>query len=279
MPSGILGHLPPPSPADALNSLAREVNSSITFFEKYNGPFPFHRLAVSQIPGIFGQGWPGLLYLSTFSFLPPEAQERAGLSSTTQEAFTDIMPVHEVAHQWWGNVVGWSSYRDQWIDEGLVRLSFSSLRRLPETSRPHAVASWLARYRKHLITKPTDSDLAPGDIGPVTMGTRLSSSKSPDAYDVVVYSKGAWIFHMLREMLREPNSHDPDARFVALLHTLVTKYAQKSLSTDQFQKEVEAVMTPEDGSRRRPFHGMVFRGICSRNRHSALQSGIHHASN
>jgi len=45
-------------------------------------------------------------------------------------------------------------------------------------------------------------------------------------------------------MLRQPNSRDPDARFVALLHTLVTKYAQRALSTDQLRMEVEAVMTP-----------------------------------
>jgi aminopeptidase N len=76
------------------------------------------------------------------------------------------------------------------------------------------------------------------------MGSRLSSSKSPDAYDVIAYSKGAWIFHMLREMLRQTNSHDADARFIALLHTLATKYAQSALSTEQLQKEVEAVMTP-----------------------------------
>jgi hypothetical protein len=233
-----------PSPADGLNSLAREVNSSITFFEKYNGPFPFHRLVVSQIPGTFGQGWPGLLYLSTFSFLPPETQQEAGLNSTSQEAFTGIVPVHEVAHQWWGNVVGWSSYRDQWIDEGLavyLSLLFADAQKVPD----HTIQTWLTRYRKRLVTKPLDSDLTPGDIGPVTMGVRLSSSKSPDAYDVVVYSKGAWIIHMLREMLRDSNSHDPDARFIALLHTLVTKYAQKPLSTEQLQKEVEAVMTPK----------------------------------
>ena len=231
-----------PSPADALNFLAREVNSSITFFEKYNGPFPFPSLAVSQIPGTFGQGWPGLLYLSTFSFLPREAQERVGINPTNQEAFTDIMPVHEVAHQWWGNVVGWSSYRDQWIDEGLavyLSLLYADSQKLPDRT----LLTWLTRYRKILITKPSDADLAPADLGSVTMGTRLTSSKSPDGYEPVVYYKSAWIFHMLREMLREPNSRDPDARFIALLHTLVTKYAQKSLSTGQLQKEVQAVMT------------------------------------
>jgi Peptidase family M1 domain len=233
----------PPSPTDALKMLAREVDSSISFYEKYCGPFPFQHLAVSQIPGAFGQGWPGLLYLSTYSYLPPETQERVGLNSTVQEAFTDIIPVHEVAHQWWGNVVGWSSYRDQWIDEGLavyLALLFADAQK----NNNHALATWLNRYRKRLTSKPPDSDVAPVDVGPVIMGTRLGSSKSPDAYDVVAYSKGAWIFHMLREMLREPGAKDPDARFVNLLRTLAAKYAQKPLSTDELQKEVETVMTP-----------------------------------
>ena len=232
-----------PSPTDALKSLAREVDSSISFYEKYNGPFPFQRLAVSQIPGGFGQGWPGLLYLSTYSYLPPQAQEQVGLNTTVQEAFTDIIPVHEVAHQWWGNVVGWSSYRDQWIDEGLsVYLALLFVDSQKSSNR--ALSTWLSRYRKRLTTKVPDSEIIPAEQGPVVMGTRLISSKSPEAYDVVAYSKGAWIFHMLREMLREPNTKDPDARFVKLLRTLTAKYAQKPLSTDQLQKEVEAVMTP-----------------------------------
>ena len=234
---------PPPSPAEALNSLAREVNSSITFFERYNGPFPFPRLAVSQIPGTFGQGWPGLLYLSTFSFLPHETQELVGLNPTSQEAYTDIMPVHEVAHQWWGNVVGWSSYRDQWISEGLsvyLSLLYADSQKMPDRT----LLAWLGRYRKRLSTKSFDSDSAPVDIGPVTLGSRLSSSKSPDGYEVVAYAKGAWIFHMIRGMLRDAKSREPDARFIALLHTLVTKYTRKSLSTEQLQKEIEAVMTP-----------------------------------
>jgi len=49
---------------------------------------------------------------------------------------------------------------------------------------------------------------------------------------------------MLREMLRQPGSKSPDARFTALLQKLVTKYAYRALSTDELQHEVEAVMTP-----------------------------------
>ena len=55
------------------------MTDSIRFFEGLNGPFPFDHLDVSQIPGNFGQGWPGLVYLSTLVFLPQSAQERAGI--------------------------------------------------------------------------------------------------------------------------------------------------------------------------------------------------------
>jgi len=76
------------------------------------------------------------------------------------------------------------------------------------------------------------------------LGTRLNSSKSPSAYEEIVYSKGSWVIHMLREMLRQPGAKNPDARFISLLQTLVTKYAYRALSTDDLRHEVEAVMTP-----------------------------------
>ncbi len=234
---------PPPSPADALKQLGKDIDSSIRFYEKFSGPFPFRTLSVSQIPGTFGQGWPGLLYLSTFSFLPPEAQNRAGLSSAHQEAFTDIVPYHEVAHQWWGNVVGWSSYRDQWIDEAIANylaLLFADSRKPSE----HELRLWLERYRKQLLDKAPGSEMAAGEIGALPLGNRLNSSKSPFGFEEVIYSKGSWVIHMLREMLRQPGAKDPDARFTALLRGISTKYAYRALSTDDLQHEVEAVMTP-----------------------------------
>jgi Peptidase family M1 domain len=235
---------PLPSPADALKQLGREIDASIRFYEQYNGPFPFRNLGVSQIPGTFGQGWPGLLYLSTFSFLPQSAQQRAGLSRSAQEHFTELVPFHEVAHQWWGNVVGWSSYRDQWLNEAIA--TYLSLLFLEsQKNSDHPLHDLLDHDRKRLVTKSEQEDIAPADIGSLTMGPRLSSSKSPDAYGVLVYMKGAWILHMIREMLRQPGVRDPDARFIALLRNMETKYTRKALSTEQFQRELEGVMTPQ----------------------------------
>jgi hypothetical protein len=238
-----------PSPADTLKQLGKEIDSSIRFYETFSGPFPIHNLSVSQIPGTFGQGWPGLLYVSTFSFLNPEAQQRAGLSTTGQEHFTELVPYHEVAHQWWGNVVAWSSYHDQWIDEAIANylaLLFADTKKNPE----HTLHVWLSRYRRQLTEKSPNAAEPVAHIGPLILGARLNSSKSPSAYEQVVYSKGSWIIHMLREMLRSPagagppGSKNPDARFIALLQKLVTTYAYRALSTEDLRHEVESVMTP-----------------------------------
>jgi hypothetical protein len=233
---------PPPRPADALKGLAREIESSIHFYEGLNGPFPFQKLSVSQIPGTFGQGWPGLLYLSTYSYLPAEAQLRAGLSVSGQEHFSELVPFHEVAHQWWGNVVGWDSYRDQWIDEAMANylaLLFADTQKHTD----HSLRIWLTRYRDNLIAKIPDTDQTVAEIGSLELGSRLNSSKSPLGFEEVIYGKGAWVMHMLHEELRQPNSKNPDERFNALLHTLMTKYSYRALSTEDFRHEVEAVMT------------------------------------
>ncbi len=232
-----------PSPADALKQLGRDIDSSIRFYENYNGPFPFQRLGVSQIPGTFGQGWPGLLYISTFSFLPPAAQQRAGLTESGQEHFTELVPFHEVAHQWWGNVVGWSSYRDQWIDEAIANylaLLFAD----SQKNANHSLRVWLTRYRQRLVEKLTGAEQPASEVGALDLGTRLTSSKSPEGFEQIIYGKGSWLIHMLREMLRHPAAKDPDARFAALLHTLAGKYAYRALSSADLQRELEAVMTP-----------------------------------
>ena len=110
----------------------------------------------------------------------------------------------------------------------------------------HKLRLWLDRYRKRLVEKDSN-EIAPAEVGSLDLGFRLDSSRAPEGFDLLVYGKGSWVFHMLREMLREPSARNPDARFIALLHTLQTKYAYQALSTDNLQREIEAVMTPSMG--------------------------------
>jgi hypothetical protein len=120
-----------------------------------------------------------------------------------------------------------------------LSLLFADSQKTPD----HRLRAWLERFRKKLLEKDT-SEIEPANLGGLILGSRLNSSKNPDGFDKLVYPKGAWIFHMLHEMLREPGNKNPDARFISLLRKLQTKYAYRALSTDDLQREVEAVMTP-----------------------------------
>jgi hypothetical protein len=233
---------PLPSPGALPHSLAQDVTDSIRFYEKYHGPFPFESLAVSPIPGSFGQGWPGLLYLSTLSFLTPDAQRRAGLGQRLQEQVNELLPFHEVAHQWWGNTVGTASYRDAWIHEGLASY-LSLLYAESRSSDEKFLTAWLDRYRDDLVTREPGSEETPEQAGPLALGARLRSSRTAGAYERILYAKGPWVFHMLRMMLRDPKATEPDERFQRLLSGLLESHRHRPLTTAEFQRAVEKHMT------------------------------------
>jgi hypothetical protein len=235
---------PLPSPAALLDDLGKDIAEAVKFYEKINGPFPYERLSVAQIPGSFGQGWPGLLYLSTLSFLTRTQHTRVGIGRRTQVQFTELVPPHEVAHQWWGSVVGWSSYRDQWIHEGIANY-LALLYVNTKTPGDKELAWWLDTYRKELVERNPATDTIPHELGPLTLGYRLRTSKAPGGFTQVVYAKGTWIFHMLRMQLRDASAKDPDARFTQLLLSLVKDYRYRPLTNEDLQRAVEKVMTGE----------------------------------
>lgn len=237
-----------PSPqANALNEVGQKIANAIRFDQLWMGPFPYRRLVVSQLPGATGQGFPGLVYLPSLTFISTAAQQNAGITARTQEAYDAIVPYHEVAHQWWGSVVGWDNYRDQWLAEGLA--NYIALAGA-DSERPssHLLAQWLDRYRKALTTPSAnqkgDLKTTPDDAGPLVHGYRLNSSLDPDAYQKVVYGKGTWVFHMLRMMMQDPSAKNPDQRFINLLHGLLESHRNSALTTDDLQKAVERGATP-----------------------------------
>jgi hypothetical protein len=232
-----------PLPGAALRELGHEITQAIRFGQKWMGAFPYHELVVSQVPGTVGQGFPGLLYLPSLSFLPDVTQQRVGMTGASKETLNEIIPFHEVAHQWWGNVVGWDNYRDQWLTEGLANY-IALVGADAERPGAHLLTHWLERYRKDLTARVPDQDNIVDDAGPLVHGGRLVSSQDPDAFVKIIYGKGAWVFHMLRMMMQDPAAKNPDDRFIKLLHSLMESHRYRALTTEDLQKAVERVMTP-----------------------------------
>ena len=63
---------PPPSPARNAQAVADTSARAVDFFARRFGPYPYTSLALTQMPGDVSQGWPSLIFLSSFSFLTPE---------------------------------------------------------------------------------------------------------------------------------------------------------------------------------------------------------------
>src|SRR5260370_1464284 len=100
---------------------------------------------------------------------------------------------HETAHQWWGDLVTWKGYRDQWIMEGLA--NYSALLLL-ESHDPAKFRQIMQQYRDDLIAK-NRKVISLMDAGPVTLVVLLSSSHIPDAYETICYARGTCILPIL----------------------------------------------------------------------------------
>ena len=109
------------------------------------------------------------------------------------------VPDSETAHQWWGDLVMWSGYRDQWLVEALA--NYSSMMVL-EAEDPAQFRAVMEKYRDDLLQK-NKAGMRLLEDGPVTLGTRLSCSQFPSGYEVISYGRGTWLFHMLRSMMRD----------------------------------------------------------------------------
>ena len=95
---------------------------------------PYSSLSLTQMPGSVSQGWPSLVFLSSFSFLTPEEKSHLHMSPVAK-ILSDLIVGHETAHQWWGDLVSWKSYRDQWLFEALA--NYSALLMLESESPQH----------------------------------------------------------------------------------------------------------------------------------------------
>jgi hypothetical protein len=227
--------VPPPNPAARLAALAQDVSGALELMTGQFGRPPLNRLTVSPIPGGFGQGFPGLIYLSTLSYLDPAQRPPGVRTSYTQTFFSDVLDAHEVAHQWWGNLVTSAGYEDDWLMEALA--DYSALMFLEKKNGQRALDAVLETYKNHLLQKG-DTGRTVESYGPITWGIRLLSSHSPESWRCITYEKGAWIIHMLRRRLG-------DERFVSMLREMCEKYRFRPITTGQFQELAQKFVPPK----------------------------------
>ena len=232
-----LGSMTPSAMAD--NAMVDALNS-IRLFSAWFGPLPYGRIAITQQPEFnFGQSWPTLVYLPVSAFLD-ETQRWSLLGGNAFRFadFIDEVTPHEVSHQWWGHLVGWATYHDQWLSEGFADFS-AGLFLLATEKKQDKFDHYWERARKSIIEKNQFGQSA-NDAGPLWMGLRLNTFRTGNAYQKLVYSKGGYTLHMLRSLMWNSKTGDQD--FMAMMHDFVTANTGKNASTEDFLAAVNRHM-------------------------------------
>ncbi len=197
-----------------------ELGNALDYFCVLFGRYPYENFRATFHPFQFGQGLPTLL-----------------LIPNTDQARRDVYAFisHETAHQWWGHIVAWRSYRDQWLSEGFAQYSgilYTQLR-----DKPSSAKDLIKEARLAVVQPPqTGTGLGAGkvsDIGPLILGRRLRTRHSRNAYNYLVYYKGAMVLRMLHFLFSDPSSGSGQA-FYDMMSDFVKRFENKAASTEDF---------------------------------------------
>jgi len=240
--TGITGSITTASMGEAA---LNDTQNSTRIYSAYFGKLPYTRLAITQQPAFnFGQAWPTLIYMPYTAFIDTTQRTQLMGAQFGAHTFWRYVGPHETAHQWWGHIVGWKSYRDQWMSEGFAEFSTSLYVQYVRKDMAKFHEFWEEQRRLITDATPYTKGIKPYTVGPVTQGYRLNSGKTPNITRAMIYPKGAYILHMLRMMMFDHRGGG-DGRFREMMTDFVKTNFNKDVSTEDFKHAVEKHMTPQ----------------------------------
>jgi aminopeptidase N len=161
-----------------------EILEHLRFFEDLLGPYPFRadKYGVAQTPHLGMEHQTIIAYGANF--------DNGAMTGGRDWGF-DALHHHELAHEWWGNLVTNSDWRDMWIHEGFgTYMQALYAERLHGMDGPDGLHAYMAANRRGIRNvRP----VAPREIQ--TAGEIYFQTGGD------IYSKGAWVLHTLRYLL------------------------------------------------------------------------------
>lgn len=143
-----------------------------------------------------------------------EHQTMTGQGGSGGTPFTEYITAHELAHQWWGDMITCKTWGDIWLNEGFATFSEAIWQERKPGGSMAAYHSWMANRR-------------PGNFnGSVYCYNTGSVSAIFDGNNS--YRKGGWVLHMLRHLMG-------DTLFFQALADYRTAFAYQAATTDDFE--------------------------------------------
>src|SRR5437764_3359298 len=211
-------------------------------YTEYFGPSLFRHLELTQQTACnFGQSWPGLVWIPICYYFDTTVRHELRMDCGDRGYWKVVTP-HEVAHQWWGHTVGFSSGRDQWMSEGFADMSASLYLSMIEQDPKKFLTFW--NDELELLLEKNPQGFRAIDVGPLTMGYRAGNSRTGGGITRrLIYPKGAYVLHMIRMMMFD--KQNGDKHFKETMQDFVNTYRGKAATTEDFKAMVEKHMTPD----------------------------------
>jgi aminopeptidase N len=194
---------------------ALEVTAQILhYYNDYFGvPYPLPKLDQLAIPGGFGgamENWGGITYFETALLFDP-----ANSSAATKQRVYEVI-AHEVAHQWFGDLVTMAWWDNLWLNEG-----FASWMGTKCTARFNP--QWEVWLEKNLPRDPArrtgivKEQAMEGDARATTHAIQQkieTEAEANNAFDDITYKKGQSFLRMLESFLGEESFRDGIRRYI-----------------------------------------------------------------
>jgi aminopeptidase N len=183
----------------------------LEFYSNYVGPFAYEKLANIQCASVNGG-----METSSAIFYGED------LINGKQDERSRNVVIHEIAHQWFGNAVTETTWDDAWLSEGFA--TFFTLLFIEKEYGKEEYEKGIIKAKKAVfdmaIKMPEFSIVSPrsAEKEPVTSG--------------ITYQKGAWVLHMLRNLVGDVN-------FKKGIQSYYAKFYNANATTDDFRATME----------------------------------------
>ena len=225
----------------------------LRLYASLTGDVPYDALTIAmvedEVPGGHAPG-----YFAMINNPPPITAHNWRNDPAAFAGFPEFFLAHELAHQWFGQAVGWKNYHEQWLSEGFAQYFAALYAR--ERRGEDAFRDILRQFRRWAVES--------SDQGPVYLGYRLGHIKGESrVFRALIYNKGAAVLHMLRRIVG-------DEAFLRGIRRYYADNRFKKAGTDDLRKAMEA----ESGRNlERFFERWIYDSSIPRLRFSSSQEG------
>src|SRR6266487_3553973 len=187
----------------------------LKYYNDYFGvPYPLPKLDQIALPGGFGgamENWGGITYYEAALLFDPKNS-----SAETKQNIYEVL-AHEMAHQWFGDLVTMAWWDNLWLNEG-----FASWMGTKCTA--HFNPQWEVWLRRNLPRDPTrrvgiaKEQAMEGDARSTTHPIQqpiATEAEANSAFDDITYKKGQSFLRMLESFLGEDVFRDGIRRYIA----------------------------------------------------------------